>query len=197
MPWLRTTSEPPPETVVLLAVPPDDTISEPPLSTVVPTAVPPDKISRVPPLSTSTPPLVWPEEMVKVQPFATETRLASVMSGQADRDTDHRHRDDDLHRTDPLGCQRQLRQTGSGARSRPWPLFPRLDRAKSLLSLLWRHLPTGACCNCCHNPQWRSGASVPAARAREDRAPVALAPQPARAGSPPQPAGPSGNRPIP
>jgi hypothetical protein len=65
MPRLRTTSDPPLETIVLLAVPPDDTISEPPL---VPTAVPPDKMSRMPPLRTTTPPLVWPEETVKVQP---------------------------------------------------------------------------------------------------------------------------------
>jgi hypothetical protein len=36
--------------MVLLAMPPDDTISEPPLLTVVPTAVPPDKMLRVPPL---------------------------------------------------------------------------------------------------------------------------------------------------
>jgi hypothetical protein len=35
-------------------------------------------------------------------------------------------------RTDPLDCQRQLRQTGSGAPSRPWPC-PRPYRAKSRL----------------------------------------------------------------
>jgi hypothetical protein len=95
---------------------------------------------------------------------------------------------------------RSSRLPAPASANRVWSTFqtlapcPGRTGQSRVWSLLWRRLPTGACCNCCHNPQWRSGASVPAARARR-AVPRQRWPRSQPAGSPPQPAGPSGNRP--
>jgi hypothetical protein len=110
-------------------------------------------------------------------------------NGQPDRNIDHHHRDDDLHRTDPLNCQRQLRQTGSGARSRPWP-WP--DRAKSRLEPSPASFTYRRVLQLLSQPAVEVRRVRPGRQAREDGAPPCWpAASPATKTS-----WPSGNRPI-